>query len=204
MKFTPFGHCGIFFEQFPVWEELYWATKKIASEKGPKEKVKVVNLFGYTGAASIVMALAGAEVFHIDSAKGVLTWGKESLAMNPSIPADKIKWVQEDAVKFLKHSAKKEFLYDGILADPPSWGHGANSEVWTFEDQISEFSDLCFKTLHKKGFFLLSTHTHGVQHEALRNILNKKSQEAIAGEISVAHKNDSRLLPAGIFGLLRF
>jgi 23S rRNA (cytosine1962-C5)-methyltransferase len=106
--------------------------------------------------------------------------------------------VQEDAVKFLKHSAKKEFIYDGILADPPSWGHGAASEVWTFEEQISDFKELCFKTLHKNSFFLLSTHTHGVQHEALRNLLGK---EAIAGEISVAHKNDSRLLPAGIYAL---
>lgn len=198
LKFTSFGHCGVFFEQIPVWIWLYEEVKALKSKLG--RAPKVVNLFGYTGCASIVMAAAGAEVFHVDSSKGVLDWGKESLTLSKLDPKS-VRWVQEDAQEFLKHSFKKKFSYDGILADPPSWGHGARKEVWDFEKSIHILVELILSVLNKNDSFLfLSSHTHGVQPEALKNLIfDKRWKEITPGELGVKHQNDGRILPAGIF-----
>lgn len=198
LKFTSFGHCGIFFEQIPVWQWLYEEVKFLKNKLG--RSPKVINLFGYTGCASIVMAAAGAEVFHVDSSKGVLDWGKESLSLS-KIDSKSVRWIQEDAQEFLKHSFKKNFTYDGILADPPSWGHGVKKEVWEFEKHIQVLVDLMNSVLNKENSFLfLSSHTHGVQVEALKNLISdKKWKHVIAEELGVKHQNDPRILPAGMF-----
>ena len=198
LKFTSFGHCGVFFEQIPVWEWLYQETKALKEKLG--RAPKIVNLFGYTGCASILMAAAGAEVFHVDSSKGVLDWGKESLTLS-KLPAQSVRWVQEDAQEFLKHSFKKKFSYDGILADPPSWGHGAKKEVWDFEKSIHVLAELMLSVLNKDNSFLfLSSHTHGVQPEALKNLVHDRRWKKVdAGELGVKHQNDDRILPAGIY-----
>ncbi len=198
LKFTTFGHCGVFFEQIPVWIWLYNEVKTLKEKLG--RAPKVINLFGYTGCASIVMAAAGAEVFHVDSSKGILDWGKENLTLS-KLPATSVRWVHEDAQEFLKHSFKKKFTYDGILADPPSWGHGAKKEVWDFEKSIHVLAELMISVLNKDNSFLfLSSHTHGVQPEALRNIVHdRRWKEVKAGELGVKHQNDERILPAGIF-----
>ncbi len=198
LKFTSFGHCGVFFEQIPVWIWLYHETKALKEKLG--RQPKVLNLFGYTGCASIVMAAAGAEVFHVDSSKGVLDWGKESLAAS-KIESKSIRWVQEDAQEFLKHSFKKNFTYDGILADPPSWGHGAKKEVWDFEKSIHVLTELMLSVLNKENSFLfLTSHTHGVQPEALRNLIaDRRWKKTDVGELGVKHQNDERILSAGIF-----
>lgn len=198
LKFTSFGHCGVFFEQIPVWIWLYNEVKFLKEKLG--RAPKVINLFGYTGCASLVMAAAGAEVFHVDSSKGVLDWGKESLALS-KLPQASVRWVQEDAQEFLKHSFKKNFTYDGILSDPPSWGHGAKKEVWDFEKSIHVLSELMVSVLNKDHSFLfLSSHTHGVQPEALKNIIHDRRWKQLeTGELGVKHQNDERILPAGIF-----
>lgn len=198
LKFTSFGHCGVFFEQIPVWEWLYNETKYLKEKLG--RAPKVVNLFGYTGCASLVMAAAGAEVFHVDSSKGVLQWGQESQALS-KIAKDQIRWVQEDAQEFLRHSFKKKFTYDGILADPPSWGHGVKKEVWEFEKHIHLLVELLHSALNRENSFLfLSSHTHGVQPEALKNIImDKRWKVTEPGELGVRHQNDPRILPAGMF-----
>ena len=198
LKFTSFGHCGIFFEQIPVWNWLYQEVKTLKNKLG--RQPKVINLFGYTGCASLVMAAAGAEVFHVDSAKGVLEWGKENQAASKLDPKA-IRWVQEDAQEFLKHSFKKGFTYDGILADPPSWGHGVKKEMWDFEKHISVLSELLLSVLNKNDSFLfLTSHTHGVQTEALKNVIfDSRWKSMETGELGVKHKNDGRILPAGIF-----
>ncbi len=198
LKFTSFGHCGVFFEQIPVWEWLFQEVTALKEKLG--RAPKVINLFGYTGCASLVMAAAGAEVFHVDSSKGVLDWGKESQALSKLDPKS-IRWVQEDAQEFLRHSFKKNFTYDGILADPPSWGHGVKKEVWDFEKHIHLLIELMLSTLNKENSFLfLSSHTQGVQPEALRNIIADRRWKNISpGELGVKHKNDGRILPAGIF-----
>lgn len=198
LKFTSFGHCGVFFEQIPVWIWLYNEVKFLKEKLG--RAPKVINLFGYTGCASLVMAAAGAEVFHVDSSKGVLDWGKESLAAS-KLPAASVRWVQEDSLSFLGHSFKKNFTYDGILADPPSWGHGVKKEVWDFEKQIHVLVEAMLSVLNRENSFLfLTSHTHGVQPEALRNLISdKRWKEKDIGELGVKHQNDERILPAGIF-----
>lgn len=203
LKFTSFGHCGVFFEQQAVWNTLVRETEALQKELG--RPIKFLNLFGYTGCASLAVLSTGAEVFHVDSSKGVLTWGKENAELS-KLDTKKIKFVQEDVRGFIKHSLRKGFKYDAILADPPSWGHGANKEVWEFEQMIHEMVTDCYNILNReKSFFFLSSHTHGVQSEALRNIMNdhKSKKEIVVGELGVRHSNDPRILPAGIYSLAK-
>lgn len=197
LKLTTFGHCGIFFEQVPVWNFLAQQVRELKQKLG--RAPKVANLFAYTGAASIVMAKAGAEVWHVDSAKGVLEWGQQSAELSG---VDGIRWQQEDAQKFLINGYNKNLRLDGILADPPSWGHGAKKEVWEFEKHISGFLDKTHAILQKKNAFLfLSSHTHGVQQEALKNVLAQDGRwsKLACGELGVEHMLDNRVLPAGLY-----
>jgi 23S rRNA (cytosine1962-C5)-methyltransferase len=203
LKFTSFGHCGVFFEQQAVWNTLLNETRALEKELG--RPIKFLNLFGYTGCASLAVLKTGAEVFHVDSSKGVLTWGREN-AEASKLDTKKIKFIQEDVKNFVKHSLRKGFKYDAILADPPSWGHGANKEVWEFDQMIHELITDCYNILtREKSFFFLSSHTHGVQSEALRNIMNdhKSKKDVVVGELGVRHSNDSRILPAGIYSLAK-
>lgn len=203
LKFTSFGHCGVFFEQQVVWDTLTAESKRLSQELG--RPLKFLNLFGYTGCASLAVARTGAEVFHVDSSKGVLTWGRENAELS-GLDLKKLKFVQEDVRAFIKHSLRKGFKYDGILADPPSWGHGANKEVWEFEQMIHELVMDCYNVLaREKSFFFLSSHTHGVQAEALRNVMNdhKSKKEITVGELGVKHSRDERILPAGIYAFAR-
>lgn len=199
LRFTTFGHCGIFFEQEPIWRLLNARAAQIQKDLG--RPGRFINLFAYTGAASLAMATTGAEVFHVDSAKGILSWARDWGILN-QIPEKNLRVVHEDARAFLKHSIKKNFKYDGILMDPPSWGHGKEKEVWNFNDELQNLVDDCAKVLNdEKSFLLLTSHTHGVQHHALKNVLNSacKFNEVSIGELGVLHKNDARILPAGIF-----
>ncbi len=203
LKFTSFGHCGVFFEQRAVWDLLTTESTRLQAELG--RPLKFLNLFGYTGCASLAVAATGAEVFHVDSSKGVLTWGRENAELS-KLDMKKIKFVQEDVKAFVKHSLRKGFKYDGILADPPSWGHGANKEVWEFDQMIYELVSDCFNVLtREKSFFFLSSHTHGVQSEALRNLMNdhRSKKEIVVGELGVRHSNDDRILPAGIYSFAK-
>ncbi|MDD4973463.1 MAG: class I SAM-dependent methyltransferase [Bacteriovorax sp.] len=203
LKFTSFGHCGVFFEQAAVWNALVEETLRLQTQLG--RPLKFLNLFGYTGCASLAVLSAGAEVFHVDSSRGVLSWGKENVDIS-LLDAKNIKFVQEDVKAFVKHSLRKGFKYDGILADPPSWGHGANKEVWEFDQMIYELVNDCFNTLTRENsFFFLSSHTHGVQSEALRNLMNDhhSKKEITVGELGVRHTNDERILPAGIYSFAK-
>jgi len=193
LRLTSFGHCGVFFEQEPIWTFLYENLKN-------KKDAKFLNLFGYTGAASLSAAQAGASVFHVDSAKGVLTWGAQNAALS-KLPENSIRWIQEDARAFVKHSLKKGFTYNAILADPPSWGHGKDKkDVWEFEKDLYEFATDCAKLLTPDGILILSCHTHGVQQQALYNLVEQSSnwKKIESGEFGILHKNDNRILPAGI------
>lgn len=203
LKFTSFGHCGVFFEQQAVWNTLIDETEKLKAQLG--RPIKFLNLFGYTGCASLAVLKTGAEVFHVDSSKGVLSWGRDN-AEASKLDLKKIKFVQEDVKAFIKHSLRKGFKYDAILADPPSWGHGANKELWEFDQMIHELVMDCYNVLTRENsFFFLSSHTHGVQSEALRNIMNdhKSKKDIIVGELGIRHSNDQRILPAGIYSLAR-
>ncbi len=203
LKLTSFGHCGVFFEQIAVWDAL--SDEIIRLQNKLKRPVRFLNLFGYTGCASIVALACGAEVVHVDSAKGVLTWGLDNVKLN-ELDDRKIKFIQEDVNQFILHSLKKGFKYDGILADPPSWGHGANKEKWEFEEMIHDMVLNCFNILSKENsFFFLSSHTHGVQSDALKNLMLEApfKKDVIVGELGVKHKFDDRILPAGIYALAK-
>ena len=195
LRLTSFGHCGLFFEQEAVWRLLH----QLAGRLG--RPAKALNLFGYTGAAALAMAAAGAEVYHVDSAKGVLTWGKESAAVS-TLGTGSVRWVHEDALAFLAHSRKKGFRYDLILADPPSWGHGAADEVWRFDEHVQRLADDAVAVLSDDGVLLMSAHTPGVQHAALGNVLSASGLPGVtSGEFAQVHHQDPRRLPAGIFAL---
>jgi len=199
LRFTTFGHCGLFFEQVPIWQLLNERAALV--QKKLNRPGKFINLFAYTGAASMAMAVTGAEVFHVDSAKGILNWARDWGTLN-QIPEKNFRIIHEDARAFLKHSVKKNFLYDGILLDPPSWGHGKEKDVWNFSDELQALIDDCIKVLQaENSFILLTSHTHGVQHHALKNVLNAASdfKQVSVGELGVRHLNDERILPAGIF-----
>lgn len=195
LRFTSFGHCGIFPEQEPVWRLLHAAC----AARGP---CKGLNLFGYTGAASLAMAAAGAEVFHVDSAKGVLSWGKQS-ADNSDLGTGQVRWIHEDCLAFLDHSQRKGFRYDVICADPPAWGHGkTKDQAWRIEDDAQRLADRLAAVLAPGGLVILSAHAPGVQRAAVANLLAAAGLEvAVAGDLVQAHRDDPRRFPAGVYAL---
>ena len=192
LRFTNFGHIGIFPEQEPMWRLLYAAVKSRGACKG-------LNLFGYTGAASLAMAAAGAEVFHVDSAKGVLSWGKSS-AEKSDLGQGSVRWIHDDCMAFLEHSQRKGFKYDVICADPPAWGHGKTKEQqWKIDEQLQALAQRLASVLTPEGTVILSAHAPGVQKQAVANVLTAAGLPVnYAGDLTQAHQNDARLLPAGV------
>jgi 23S rRNA (cytosine1962-C5)-methyltransferase len=195
VRFTPFGHCGVFFETEPVWRLL----QEWLAARGPGGRC--ANLFGYTGCASLAMAASGAEVFHVDSARGVVEWGRGNAASS-GLPADRIHWICDDVRSFLRLGRKRGFRYDLILADPPSWGHGTEKGHWDFERDLMTLVADCASLLAEGGALLLSCHTQGMQREGLRNCLAAAGRRGIVvGELGVGHAGDDRVLPAGIYAM---
>jgi 23S rRNA (cytosine1962-C5)-methyltransferase len=192
LRFTNFGHVGIFPEQEPVWRLLHAAVTARGACKG-------LNLFGYTGAASLAMAAAGAEVFHVDSAKGVLTWGKSS-ADKSDLGSGSVRWIHEDCMAFLDHSRRKGFRYDVICADPPAWGHGkTKDQTWKIDEQLQQLAEGLAGVVSEGGVVVLCAHAPGVQHSTLANILQAAGLSvAWSGDLAQAHRGDQRLLPAGV------
>ncbi len=195
LRFTSFGHCGIFPEQEPVWRLLHRAV-------AARGACKALNLFGYTGAASLAMATAGAEVFHVDSAKGVLTWGKSS-ADASDLGSGSVRWVHEDCMAFLDHSRRKGFRYDVICADPPAWGHGkTKDQTWRIEEQLQGLADQLAGVLAPGGTVMLCAHAPGLQSAALANVLAAAGLPVTdAGDLVQRHRDDERLMPAGVYAL---
>ena len=157
LRFTGFGHCGMFPEQSPVWA---WLQQQVADKQQElgDEPVRIANLFAYTGCGSLAMAAAGAEVFHVDSAKGILNWTKENIAANKNLKGS-IRCLHEDARAFFRFSAKRGFKYHGLVMDPPAWGHGKAKETWTIEQDLMELLELAASCLHPGGFLHLSCYT---------------------------------------------
>ena len=198
IKLTAFGHCGIFFEQVPVWQRLVTEIRRL--QAAGVERPTFVNLFCYTGCASLVAAAAGAQVYSVDSAKGVLNWGKAN-AQASGIPDDAIRWVHADCRDFIILGKKKGFTYDLVLADPPAWGHGkGRAQRWQFEDDAQAFvADLAAVLSPGHGRLLFNTHTPGVQATALSMLLAGAELQHVEGaELAVPHAQDDRLLPGGV------
>lgn len=172
LKPFTFKHTGIFPEQAVNWKFIYDFCKKVSD--GGKE-LKVLNLFAYTGGATLAASIAGAKVTHVDAAKGMLTWAKEN-AESSKIANDKIRWIVDDCKKFVEREIRRGNVYDGIIMDPPSYGRGPSGEVWKLEDSIYDFVELTMKLLAKKNSFLiLNSYTTGLQASVMDYIVNKSA-----------------------------
>ena len=192
-----FKHTGLFPEQAVNWD---WMISKI---QNAKREIKVLNLFAYTGGATVACSYAGASVCHVDSSKGMTTWAKENI-VSSGLKDKPVRFIVDDVVKFVNREIRRGNKYDGIIMDPPSYGRGTNGEVWKFEDNISDLVELCSKVLSDKPlFFLINSYTTGISSTVLENILRlniKKDGKFSHGEIGLPMTNSKLILPCGIYG----
>ena len=192
-----FKHTGLFPEQAVNWD---WMMNKIKSAKRP---IKVLNLFAYTGGATCACLSAGANVCHVDSSKGMVSWAKENVA-SCKLEKAPVRYIVDDVIKFVNREIRRGNKYDAIVMDPPSYGRGANGEVWKFEDNINELVELCCKVLSDKPlFFLINSYTTGISSMVLENILslNIKTKGILSnGEIGLPMSGSKLVLPCGIYG----
>ena len=192
-----FKHTGLFPEQAVNWD---WMISKI---QNAKREIKVLNLFAYTGGATVACSYAGASVCHVDSSKGMTTWAKENI-VSSGLKDRPVRFIVDDVVKFVNREIRRGNKYDGIIMDPPSYGRGTNGEVWKFEDNISDLVELCSKVLSDKPlFFLINSYTTGISSTVLENILRlniKKDGKFSNGEIGIPMTNSKLILPCGIYG----
>jgi len=200
IKPTGFKHTGLFPEQAANWD---WMMEKISNAKRP---IKVLNLFAYTGGASVACASAGAEVCHVDAAKGMVNWAKENLELS-GLRDRKVRFIVDDVFKFVEREVRRGNKYDAIIMDPPSYGRGPKGEVWKIEDKLYEFVNLCMKILSDKPlFFLINSYTTGFSPIVLENVLgatigrNVKGGKIYSGEVGIACSRSKTILPCGIFG----
>ena len=191
-----FKHTGLFPEQAVNWD---WMIEKIQSAGRP---IKVLNLFAYTGGASVACSYAGASVCHVDSSKGMVTWAKENVAAS-GLADRKVRYIVDDVVKFVSREIRRGNTYDAIIMDPPSYGRGTNGEVWKFEDNLPDLISLCSKVLSEKPlFFLINSYTTGISSMVLENLLRlniKKGGIFSHGEIGLPMTDSKLILPCGIY-----
>ena len=165
---TGFKHTGLFPEQAANWDAM-----RSLIQKRPKGTVKVLNLFAYTGGATLACAAAGAHVTHVDAAKGMVAWAKENRELT-GLPETSFRFIVEDALAFVKREARRGNVYDGILMDPPSYGRGPTGEVWKLENELYGLVSACTEVLSEKPlFFFINSYTTGLQPAVLSNILRK-------------------------------
>ena len=206
LKPFSFKHTGLFPEQAVNWE---WFCRIIsekiskASENG--NSFKVLNLFAYTGGATISAASAGASVTHVDASKGMVTWAKENASYSGLSEAP-IRWLVDDCVKFVEREIRRGSKYDGIIMDPPSYGRGPKGEIWKIEDNIWEFLLLTERLLSESAsFFLINSYTTGLQPAVLSYMLNEAIVKMHGGrveadEIGLPVKESGLVLPCGASG----
>ena len=192
-----FKHTGLFPEQAVNWDYM------IDKIKNANRNIKVLNLFAYTGGASVACLYAGAEVVHVDSSKGMVSWAKENV--NSSNLSDrKIRYIVDDVVKFVEREIRRGNKYDVIIMDPPSYGRGANGEVWDIETDLFKLVELCTKVLSDDPlFFLINSYTTGLSSSVLETILKmtiKHKGTITSGEVGLPLKNSDIVLPCGIYG----
>ena len=198
---TNFKHTGLFPEQAANWD---FAIEKIKKANRP---IKVLNLFAYTGGATMACSYAGAtEVVHVDAAKGMVEWAKENMKLS-KLENNKIRFIVDDCIKFVERQIRRGNKYDVIIMDPPSYGRGPNGEKWKFEENIYNLINLCIKVLSDKPlFFLINSYTTGISSSVLENILKLKLVPLYpagivdSGEIGLPITKNNMVLPCGIYG----
>lgn len=193
-----FKHTGLFPEQAVNWD---WMINKI---KNSRRQIKVLNLFAYTGGATVACLSAGASVCHIDSSKGMVAWAKENV-ISSGLQEKSVRYIVDDVVKFVQREIRRGNSYDAIIMDPPSYGRGASGEIWQFEENITDLVELCTKVLSNNPlFFLINSYTTGISSEVLSNILKlnlkKYKGKITSGEVGLPMSNSDIILPCGIYG----
>ena len=200
LKPFSFKHTGVFPEQATNWNYIYNFVNKY---KKDNEDFKVLNLFAYTGGATIAAALAGAKVTHVDSSKGIVTWAKENI-ISSHIPDDRVRYIVDDAVKFVEREIRRGNIYDAIIMDPPSYGRGPNNEIWKIEDSIYDFVELVSHIINENNsFVMLNSYTTGLQVSTMEYVIKKAfNKKGLSGsgegyEIGLKVKDTGLILPEG-------
>jgi 23S rRNA (cytosine1962-C5)-methyltransferase len=198
---TSFKHTGLFPEQAVNWD---WFSKIIRSAKSAGREVNVLNLFGYTGAATCAAAAAGAAVCHVDAAEGMVKWCRENAQLSGLAEAP-IRYITDDCLKFVKREIKRGRRYDGIIMDPPTYGRGSSGEMWRLEDQLWDLLKECDHLLSEQPlFFLINAYTARLSPTVVANLmddlLGRRAGTLTAGEIGLPVKADGKVLPCGIYG----
>ncbi len=194
-----FKHTGVFPEQAVNWD---WFSDKIKHAGRP---IKVLNLFAYTGGATLAAAKSGASVTHVDASKGMVTWAKEN-ANSSGLQEASIRWIVDDCVKFVEREIRRGNKYDGIIMDPPSYGRGPKGEIWKIEESIYPFVKLCTQLLSSQPlFYLINSYTTGLQPAVLSYMLNMEVQKKFGGkveaeEIGLPVTSSGLILPCGASG----
>ena len=199
LKLMGLKHTGLFQEEAYGWNLIEEIIKKANRE------VKVLNLFAYTGAASIAALHAGASVVHVDSSKGMVQWAKENV-YSSHLENRPVRFIVDDVVKFVKREIRRNHKYDIILMDPPSFGRGANKEVWNLEKDLYPLVEDCVNLLSDNPLlFIINSYTTGLSKSVLENILYKTVNQKIKGiissdELGIQMKDSNLVLPCGIYG----
>ena len=189
---TGFKHTGLFPEQAVNWD---WMAGLIAKANRP---IRVLNLFGYTGGATLACAQAGAKVTHVDAAKGMVQWAGENRKL-AGIDETRVRWIVDDAIKFVEREARRGNTYEGILMDPPSYGRGPGGEVWKLENELYSLVNACEKVLSKDALFMLiNSYTTGLQPAVLHNMLTMTVAKSRKGKVTA----DEIVLPVTAGGVL--
>lgn len=200
LKPTRFGHLGIFPEQFANWQ---WLHETCQSAGRP---LKILNLFAYTGGSTLAAALAGAEVTHLDAAGNVVRWARQN-AERSGLAEAPIRWIAEDARKFVKREINRGTRYDGVILDPPSYGHGSKGEVWRIGRHLEPLLGLVAQLLEKPELLLLTCHSPGFEEKQLRGLLREVFPQLAARQVEsgalTLSDAQGRHLPSGYFARYR-
>lgn len=175
---TGFKHTGLFPEQAVNWD---WMSALVQAATAQGRVPRVLNLFAYTGGATMACAQAGAQVCHVDAAKGMMQWARENRSLC-GVPEDRTRWIIDDALKFVQREIRRGSFYDGILMDPPSYGRGPGGEVWKLEDELYGLVSACAGALSDQPlFFLINSYTTGLQASVLKNMIDMTVGKRHAG-----------------------
>lgn len=208
LKPFSFKHTGLFPEQAANWD---WFSQLIYNKKKehPDKEIKVLNLFAYTGGATLAAAAAGAKVTHVDASKGMVNWAKENAASSGLSDAP-IRWLVDDCVKFVEREIRRGNKYDAIIMDPPSYGRGPKGEIWKIEESIHNLVKLCMQILNDEPlFFLINSYTTGLQpavltyllRTELKDVLDKNPKAFVdSQEVGLPVSSNGLVLPCGASG----
>lgn len=198
---TPFRHMGVFPEQAVHWD---WLAALVAAAPAP---VRVLNLFGYTGLATLAAAAAGAHVTHVDAARKAVAWARTNQALS-GLTDRPVRWIVDDALKFVAREVRRRSLYEGIILDPPKFGRGPRGELWQLDRSLPDLLDLCSRLLSDQALFMVLT-TYPVRladlrlYAPVRALHAARGGELTIGTLAIAEQSAGRTLPAALFARWR-